>query len=79
MNHEFQGQHQETAPAVAWSASKSEEVIACLWSILWAVLWSNEAPSFVLWFVGVKAILDHACAIKESIKEQDKKNAEIEP
>lgn len=40
-----------------------------LWTILWAILWSNDAHPFALWFVGIKALLDHLTAIHFAIRE----------
>lgn len=55
--------------ASGWTDSKIEKSIAMLWSIFWALLWLNDAPSWLVWLVGIKAIHDHLIAIYYAYKE----------
>jgi len=51
------------------SESKVEEIIATLWTIIWVLLWANNAHAALIWIVGIKAIMDHACSIGLAIIE----------
>ena len=64
-------------PATTCSPSKVEEIIAMLWTILWAVLWANNAHPVALWFVCIKAGLDHLTAIHFAIREIRRENKQL--
>ena len=59
------------------SDSKVEEIIATLWTILWAILFVNQAPEWMLWISGLKAIGDHLCAVRAAIHEIRSENSFI--
>ena len=51
------------------SESKIEEIIATLWVIVWAILWVNNAPTYMVWAAGGKAITDYLCVLTFAIEE----------
>lgn len=75
---EYQATREAALPSAACSPSKVEEIIAVLWTILWTILWVNNAHPAALWFVGIKAGLDHLTAIHFAIQEIRRENAKGE-
>lgn len=55
------------------SESKIGEIIAMTWTIVWVLLYYNNAPTFVLWCVGLKALIDHLMSIYFAFQENSKK------
>lgn len=62
------GQHSYKAMVNKYSRSNIEEVIACLWAIIFLILYYNNAPTPLLFFVGLKALFDFICSVIAAIQ-----------